>query len=140
MYDDFYFDQTGEKKFDGHTGYLNFWPLFLRVIETTDPRFEITFNKLAATETGLWTPYGIRSLSVYDPYYKLGDNYWTSPIWMNINFLITSALYTYSLDQEIDTYLRAQISRAYDSLRLSLIDMIANEYARTGFIWEVYDD
>ena len=59
---------------------------------------------------------------------------------MNINFLITSALYTYSLDQEIDTYLRAQISRAYDSLRLSLIDMIANEYARTGFIWEVYDD
>lgn len=140
MYDDFYFDQTGEKKFDGHTGYLNFWPLFLRVIETTDPRFEITFNKLAATETGLWTPYGIRSLSIYDPYYKLGDNYWTSPIWMNINFLITSALYTYSLDQEIDTYLRAQISRAYDSLRLSLIDMIANEYARTGFIWEVYDD
>lgn len=92
MYDDFYFDQTGEKKFDGHTGYLNFWPLFLRVIETSDPRFEITFNKLAATETGLWTPYGIRSLSVYDPYYKLGDNYWTSPIWMNINFLIASAL------------------------------------------------
>ena len=37
-------------------------------------------------------------------------------------------------------YLRTEIKHAYESLRLGLIDMIANEYTRTGFIWEVYDD
>jgi len=32
MFDDFYMDKKGNKQFDGHTGYLNFWPLFLDVI------------------------------------------------------------------------------------------------------------
>jgi hypothetical protein len=59
---------------------------------------------------------------------------------MNINFLFTSALHTYSQDQTLDSNLQAEISEAYRSLRLSLIDMISNEYTRTGFIWEVYDD
>jgi mannosyl-oligosaccharide glucosidase len=53
-------------------------------------------RKLTSSETGLFTEYGVRSLSIYDPYYRLGDNYWTSPIWMNINFLIASSLYSYS--------------------------------------------
>lgn len=140
MYDDFYVDQDGIKAFDGHIGYLNFWPLFLGAIETTDPRFEITFKNLIATKTGLWTPYGIRSLSIYDPYYKLGGNYWKSPIWININFLISSALHTYSKDQSINTALQTEIGDSYQSLRIALIDMISNEYTRTGFIWEVYDD
>lgn len=96
MWDDFYIDTNGEKAFDGHTGYLNFFPLFLNALETDDPRFEITFNKLIANETGILTPFGVRSLSIYDPYYRLGDNYWTSPIWMSINFLITSSLHKYS--------------------------------------------
>lgn len=59
---------------------------------------------------------------------------------MNINFLFTSALHTYSLDQTLGIELKAQIGGAYSSLRLALIDMISNEYERTGFIWEVYDD
>ena len=44
MFDDFYLDTDGNKQYDGHTGYLNFWPFFLEAIETSDPRFEITFN------------------------------------------------------------------------------------------------
>lgn len=95
MFDDFYIDESGAKQFDGHTGYLNFWPLFLNIIDTSDIRFDLTIKKLIDTETGLWTDYGIRSLSLNDPYYMDGDDYWTSPIWMNINFLITSALYKY---------------------------------------------
>jgi len=51
---------------------------------------------MVSDEAGLLTDYGLRSLSIYDPFYRLGDNYWTSPIWMNINFLIISALYRYS--------------------------------------------
>ena len=29
MFDDWYMDESGVKQFEGHTGYLNFWPLFL---------------------------------------------------------------------------------------------------------------
>ena len=140
MFDDFYIDESGEKQFDGHTGYLNFWPLFLSVVETSDPRFETTMQKLIDPATGLWTDFGIRSLSINDPYYMMGDDYWTSPIWMNINFLITSALYKYSQDESIESELGSQIQTSYTSLRTNLINMIVKSYTSTGFIWEVYND
>jgi len=113
MYDDIYIDENGDKVFDNHTGYLNFWPLFLYAIDPKDERFEITMKKLIDPDFGLWTPFGISSLSKYDPYYKMGDNYWTSPIWMNINFLIVKALFDYSNDERVEATLRAQIKDAY---------------------------
>jgi mannosyl-oligosaccharide glucosidase len=113
MYDDIYIDESGNKVFDNHTGYLNFWPLFLYAIDPKDERFEITMKKLIDPDFGLWTPFGISSLSKYDPYYKMGDNYWTSPIWMNINFLIVKALFDYSNNQDVEITLRGQIKDAY---------------------------
>lgn len=95
MFDDFYYDEAGSKQFERHTGYLNFWPFFLNAIDTSDERFEIVVSKLIDKDFGMWTDYGIRSLSINDDYYRLGDNYWTSPIWMNINYLIVTALYNY---------------------------------------------
>lgn len=86
------------------------------------------------------TDYGIRSMSINDPFYRLGDNYWTSPIWMNINFLIVKALHQYSLDTSVEESLRVEIGETYQSLRMGVVDMISNEYERTDFIWEVYDD
>lgn len=68
---------------------------------------------LTSSETGLWTEYGIRSLSINDPYYRLGDNYWTSPIWMNINFLIAGSLHNYSVDETIEAGLLAEIQTNY---------------------------
>jgi mannosyl-oligosaccharide glucosidase len=65
---------------------------------------------MVSDEAGLLTDYGLRSLSIYDPFYRLGDNYWTSPIWMNINFLIISALYRYSYDESINDVLRSDIT------------------------------
>jgi len=140
MFDDFYIDQQGEKQFDGHTGYLNFWPFFLGALETDDPRFEQTFKKMVAPDSGMLTDYGVRSLSINDPYYRLGDNYWTSPIWMNINYLIISALNKYSLDTTVESELRAEMGTTYQALRQGAVDMISSEFERTGFIWEVYDD
>lgn len=113
MFDDFYLDDDNVKQFEGHTGYLNFWPFFLDAIDTSDAKFETTVRKLIDPATGLWSDYGIRSLSNTDPYYKLGDNYWTSPIWMNINFLITTALHKYGADESIESTLRTDIATAY---------------------------
>lgn len=140
MFDDIYFDESGDKQFDGHTGYLNFWPFFLEVIDTSDARFATTVQKLTDPATGLWTDFGVRSLSINDPYYMLGDDYWTSPIWMNINFLITTALHKYGSDESIESGLRSSIQSSYEDLRMNLINMIVDSYTATGFIWEVYND
>ena len=100
-------------QFDGHTGYLNFWPFFLNALEPSDPRFASLVSKLIDPDFGMWTLFGIASISKNDDYYKMGDNYWTSPIWMNINFLITKALFGYSQDQNVPEPLRSNIKDAY---------------------------
>jgi len=33
IFDDIYRDEQGNMQFDGHLGYLNFWPLFLNVLD-----------------------------------------------------------------------------------------------------------
>lgn len=80
LYDDWYLDETGNKQFVGHTGYLNFFPFFLNVIpQEYNERFMSTFEKLIDPATGLWSEFGVRSLSIYDPCYRLGDDYWIKP-------------------------------------------------------------
>ena len=113
MYDDWYLDDTGAKQFVGHTGYLNFYPFFLSVIPNEyNNRLAISFSKLIDPSEGVWSDFGIRSLSIFDPYYRLGDNYWTSPIWMNINYLIWLSLHSYEISQNVADELKAQISIA----------------------------
>ena len=141
LYDDWYLDETGNKQFVGHTGYLNFFPFFLNVIpQEYSERFISTFEKLIDPATGLWSEFGVRSLSIYDPYYRLGDDYWTSPIWMNINYLIWLSLHQYDTSATVDHTLKVQITSARIQLRMNLVNMIVSQYVNTGFIWEVYDD
>lgn len=46
--------------------------------------------------------YGIRSLSLSDPFYNHGDKYWTGPIWINLNYLIVSSLKKVSIPKNND--------------------------------------
>ena len=47
---------------------------------------------LIADEEELWSPFGIRSLSKKDELYGTDENYWRSPIWMPLNYLIVKEL------------------------------------------------
>ena len=129
IYDEFYYDEQGKKQFDGHYGYLNFWPVFLNAVYTNSPRFEIMMRKMIDTDNGIWTPFGLRSLSSKDPYFKQGVNYWTSPIWMNINFLINKAMFNFVNKPDeypMDEGLRADIKTAYKEIRQNLINMFVD--------------
>lgn len=141
LFDEFYFDQ-GKKCFDGHFGYLNFFPIFLMAIPSESKEFEATMEKLLDRNNGIWTKFGLRSLSSKDPYFQQGDNYWTGPIWLNMNYLAVVSLYHYSNHPEkypMKATLRSKICSAYTELRAGLVDMVVNSYNETGFIWEVYD-
>lgn len=45
----------------------------------------------------LWSPYGIRSLSLDHPLFGQGENYWRGPIWMQMNYMVLSALHKVSI-------------------------------------------
>ena len=94
------------KRFDGHLGYLNFFPFFLGLLEPSDERFKIMAYKLIDRDSGLWSDFGIRSISDKDEYYRKGWNYWTSPIWMSMNYLIVTALYDYGNSIDVEENLR----------------------------------
>jgi mannosyl-oligosaccharide glucosidase len=98
----------------------------LNAIDVKDERFKITAQKLIDPETGIWTDYGLRSLSSKDPFYRLADNYWTSPIWMNINFLIVSAFHGFTKNGQIELDLKEEVTDAYHSLRKNLINTIVS--------------
>lgn len=44
----------------------------------------------------LWSPFGIRSLSIDHPLFGQGENYWKGPIWMQMNYMVLSALHKVS--------------------------------------------
>ena len=55
------------------------------------PRLKAILDLIADPEE-LWSDYGIRSLSISDEFYGTDENYWRSPIWMNMNYLIVREL------------------------------------------------
>lgn len=142
IFDEFYLDASGTKVFDGHLGYLNFWPVFLDALDSDSKQFATVVRKLLDRDNGIWTEFGLRSLSSNDPYFEQGDNYWTGPIWMNINYLVVSSMHKFVTEPEeypMGNKLREDLGDTYQELRSNLINMVVSNFVNNGFIWEVYD-
>ena len=85
-------------------GYINLFPFFTGMLrdELADPNErkqvenarEKVFDILS-DEEGLLSEDGIRSLSIKDPLYGSGDNYWQGAVWMPINYLVLRACKEY---------------------------------------------
>ncbi|KAL4954961.1 glycoside hydrolase [Aspergillus filifer] len=118
-----------------HKGYVSLMPFLTGMIGADNPRLEAILD-LIEDPAELWSKYGIRSLSKKDEFYGTAENYWRSPIWININYLVVKNLY------DIATTPGPQRSRAaatYSSLRKNLVENIFKEWQKTGFAWEQYD-
>ena len=70
-----------------HRGYVSLYPFLVGLMEPTHEHLGSVLD-LIRDETELWSRYGVGSLSKKDLYYGSSENYWRSPIWVNINYLI----------------------------------------------------
>lgn len=111
-----------------HFGYVSIYPLLFGV---SNP--ERATRVLQKVNDELLTDYGLRSLSPLCRYYMKGDQYWTGPIWINMNYLFLNALYATYKDIEGATEM-------YTQLRNNLIQTMLVSFQKTGFIWEQYND
>ena len=128
-------------KFVDSYGYVSLFPFLLEILEPNSPHLGQILSDLNNTKL-LWTKFGLRSLSKSDPIYMKFNTehdppYWRGAIWINMNYLAVRALHHYS---NIDGPYRSVASERYTELRLNLIRNIVQQYQKTGYIWENYND
>lgn len=105
-----------------HLGYVALFPLLLRLLPPSSPRLPRLLELLRDPQR-LWSPYGIRSLSLADLWHARenapGDQpYWRGPIWININYLALGGLHYYAQQQGPS---RARAAVIYTELRDNLV-------------------
>jgi hypothetical protein len=62
---------------------------------------------------------GLRGLGLKDSYYGTTSNYWKSPVWINVNFLVLGGLF--------DVYLNgAMKSKLSETLKLAIQSVYMN--------------
>lgn len=135
-------DDYDEQSLVCHKGYISLFPLMLDLLPHNHPNIPHILSLLADPDH-LWSPYGIRSLSASDPLYGTDENYWRSPIWINMNYLIVKSLHTLVTDTTTKTAApkktRDQARKLYNELRVNLVDNVVKQWKQTGFAWEQYN-
>ncbi|KAL5717632.1 mannosyl-oligosaccharide glucosidase [Ranunculus cassubicifolius] len=123
-----------------HIGYVSFFPLIMKIIPSDSWILEKQLD-LIHNRSILWTDYGLRSLAKTSSLYMKRNKehdlpYWRGPIWMNMNYLILSAIHHYSIE---DGPYQEKARTIYEELRTNIIRNVVKNYKKTGYIWEQYD-
>ncbi len=74
-----------------HKGYISIFPFLVGLLPADSPRLGAVLDMISDPEE-LWSDFGIRSLSKKDEFYGTAENYWRSPVWMNMNYLAVKQL------------------------------------------------
>ncbi|KAL2815985.1 glycoside hydrolase [Aspergillus granulosus] len=118
-----------------HKGYVSLMPFLTGIVGPDSPRLEAILDLIEDPEE-LWSDYGIRSLSKQNEFYGTAENYWRSPVWININYLILKNLYDIAIAPGPQ---QARARTTYSKLRKNLVENVFQEWKRTGFAWEQYN-
>uniref|UniRef100_A0A7N1A481 Glycosyl hydrolase family 63 C-terminal domain-containing protein n=1 Tax=Kalanchoe fedtschenkoi TaxID=63787 RepID=A0A7N1A481_KALFE len=107
-----------------HIGYVSLFPFMTKIIPSDSTILESQLD-LISNKSILWTEYGLRSLSRSSSVYMKRNTehdppYWRGPIWMNMNYLILSALHHYA--QEGGPY-KDRAQTIYSDLRSNLVSL-----------------
>ncbi|KAF2709350.1 glycoside hydrolase family 63 protein [Pleomassaria siparia CBS 279.74] len=125
---------------DRHThtclpGYVSLFPFMMGFMDPDHPHLNATLNLLRDPEE-LWSLHGIRSLSRSSAQYRTKDDYWRSPIWLNINYLIVEQLLRLGTTSGP---LQQRCKEIYTELRENLVRTTYASWLETGFVWEQYN-
>lgn len=74
-----------------HKGYISIFPFITGLLPPDSPRLKAVLDLMSDPEE-LWSDYGIRSLSKKHELYGTDENYWRSPVWINMNYLVMKNL------------------------------------------------
>ncbi|KAI0546305.1 family 63 glycoside hydrolase [Xylaria curta] len=118
-----------------HKGYVSLFPFLMGLLEPADAKLGKTLDYLGDEEE-LFSPHGIRSLSKRSVFYGTDENYWRSPVWININYLALVQLRNYALQ---DGPYAAKAKGLYNRLRQNLVQTVYKSWEETGFAWEQYN-
>lgn len=133
-------DDEDEDIFECHEGYVTIMPFIHKLISEDDTEKLIAVIKSISDPEKLWSDFGVRSLSKKDPKFHKGEDYWRGHIWININYLTLEALLYYGESENTDESVKKLANEVYTSLRENVISNIYNEYERTGYAWEQYNE
>jgi mannosyl-oligosaccharide glucosidase len=128
-------EMTAPKQFSGFVGYVNLFPLLTMIIEDREKALGII---LLAKRSLLSNGFGLQSLSersreLLKESRTEHENYWTGPIWLNINFMFLRAL-----KLKYNALVGQEAVQMYKTVRADLIRNLAKEYEATGNLWENY--
>lgn len=133
-------DENDKNVHSCHKGYISIFPFLTKLIRVDDvSKLELVVDLISDPEE-IWSDFGVRSLSKKDMYYKTEENYWRSPIWININYMILESLIFYRQHSTFSVETNEKFKSTYSQLRLNLVNNVKNQWDKTGFVWEQYDD
>jgi len=133
-----YIYHNGSRHFVHHFGYVSLLPVFLGAVDPNSPELLKVLEKLDSDEWGVWSEYGIRSLSRHDKLYGSGEDYWRGAIWINMQYLAVSSLQFYATHPDSPPQVKTRALELGNELRRRVANNVMQEYARTGFVWEQY--
>jgi len=147
-------DEFEENAHVCHKGYMSLFPFMVGLLDKDSPKIGKLLDLISDPEE-LWGRHGIRSLSKSHELYGTGENYWRSPVWINMNYLILLRLQVSSRGQSLtQTGQKAncrqelaqssgpyqkRATKIYTELRKNLIDTVYQSWKDTGFAWEQYN-
>ncbi|CAL0329723.1 unnamed protein product [Lupinus luteus] len=129
-----------ELRFIPHIGYVSLFPFMAKIIPPGSPILEKQLQ-LISNRSLLWTNYGLSSLAKTSSLYMKWNSetespYWRGQIWINMNYMILSALHHYSKE---DGPYQDSSKALYKELRSNLIRNIVRNYKDSGFLWEQFE-
>lgn len=135
-------DQADNDVFYCAKGYISLFPFALKMLAPGNKHIRDVIELIADPEE-LFSPFGLRSLSKSNEFYRTDEDYWRGPIWLNINYLVLDSLLHYGTGEnakQLDQDTFALANKTYSELRKNLVNNVYRQWRATGFAHEQYDD
>jgi hypothetical protein len=113
-------------------GYVNLLPISSLTLDA--PQRAEALQAVVAARADLSGGKGLQSLSnASREMLKQHDDYWTGPIWLNMNYMFLRAL-----KRKYIALLGAEAQAVYDEVRGDLVANMGRVFKQTGKVWENY--